>query len=119
LSSKVAAPQVDGSSLSLKSRFSSSQPVRSSTWPASTYDFSTPPPQPKIRVGAWLAPTAVLILVLYGSFWKKVASTEPLPISLNAVTEFFRMVSFGSPLRAHMVAPPPLAADPPVELPPG
>jgi hypothetical protein len=64
----VAAPNEAGNSRSFTAAFWPNQSVRSSTAPASTQLFRPPPPQPQMMVGAWPAPIAVRIFVLYASF---------------------------------------------------
>src|SRR3954454_22952574 len=107
----VAGPKDEGNSRALRSALSPNHAVRSSTWPASTQLFRPPPPQPQMMVGPWPAPSAVLILVLYGSFWYAVALIWLFGLALlNRSTECCRMSCCGWPLRNQYVVPPP---DPP------
>src|SRR6266496_5751126 len=102
----VAAPNAEGKSRSLTFEFWSNHEVRSSTAPASTYVRSVPPPQPQMMVGAWPAPMAVLILVLYASFWKVVCLSVLLGLALlKRSTAPVRTPSCGCPLRNQYVAP--------------
>src|ERR671933_258388 len=96
----VAAPNDDGISLSFTFGFLSNHEVRSSTCPASAHVRRPPPPQPQMIVGAWPAPSAVLIFVLYGSFWKVVVVIcESGFALLNRSTARCLMPSWGAPLR--------------------
>src|SRR6266536_3716822 len=103
----VAGPNDDWISLFFTLGFWSNQEVRSSTCPASAHVRRPPPPQPQIMVGACPAPRAVLIFVLYGSFWKVVVVIfESGLASLNRSTACCRMPSWGAPLRNQYDAPP-------------
>src|SRR3954451_15795209 len=96
----VAGPKDEGNSRLLTSALSSNHEVRSSTCPESTQLLRPPPPQPQMMVGPWPAPSAVLILVLYASFWNVVVWIWPSEFFLlKASTAPWRMSSCGWPLR--------------------
>ncbi len=66
-----------------------------------------PPPQPQMMVGACPAPMAVLIFVLYASFWYVVSSIWSSGWALlNASTAPALTPSCGCPFRYQYVAPP-------------
>jgi hypothetical protein len=58
-------------------------------------------------VGAWFAPTAVRMRVLYASFSKNVAASCPSGCAaLKASTDALRRPSWGAPVRYQMLASP-------------
>src|SRR5664279_757626 len=92
----VAAPKDDGNSLLFTAAFCENQSVRSSTAPAFTKLCRPPPPQPQMIVGAWPAPIAVLIFVLYASFWNSVYEIVPPDFdALNRLTASSRIFCWG------------------------
>ena len=59
-----------------------------------------PPPQPQMMVGAWFAPTAVRMRVLYASFWNVVPWIWSLGLAwLNRLSALVRTPSDGCPER--------------------
>ena len=98
--STVAASNADGKSRSLTAAFSVKNDVRSSTWLFFTYSRRPPPPQPQMIDGPWPAPMAVLILVLYASFWNSVYLIAASGLAaLKRLTVASRMACCGWPLR--------------------